>query len=195
MKHNIGLLSTLGGFSLLILLVVGITTALLTDVEQNDYMFDVIAETVDIELTVSGLSGESTEVVSGQTFDISPVITNAGTANVYAFLEIDVPMVGDTALFTYTADESAWEFISTETADGYQKSIYSYGSMTVLDSGSDTSEHPIIESATFGNIRSETDEQLTLMIKAYAATDAGFTGTPGDLDPADVWTTTLTATG
>ena len=195
MKHNIGLLSTLGGFSLLILLVVGITTALLTDVEQNDYMFDVIAETVDIELAVTGLSGESTEVVSGQTFNISPVITNAGTANVYTFLEIDVPMVGDTALFTYTADESAWEFISTETADGYQKSIYSYGSMTVLDAGSDTSEHPLIETATFGNIRSETDEQLTLMIKAYAATDAGFTGTPGDLDPADVWTTTLTATG
>ncbi len=85
--------------------------------------------------------------------------------------------------------------MSTETADGYQKSVYSYGSLTVLDAGADTSDHPLIKTATFGNIRSETDKQLTVVIKAYAATDMGFDGVPGDLDPAQVWTTTLGAAG
>ena len=65
--------------------------------------------------------------------------------------------------------------------------------MTVLDAGSDTSEHPLIENATFGNIRSETDLQLPLIVKAYAATDAGFAGSPDELEPVDVWTTTLSA--
>ena len=191
-KHK-GLLSTLGGFSLLVLLMVGITAALLTDVEENEYLFEIEGETVDIDLEVTGLSGESTAVVSGQTFEIVPVITNLGTANVYTFLEIDVPMVGETPVFTYTADESAWELVSTETADEYQKSVYSYGSLTVLDSGLDTADNPLIETGTFGNIRSETDLQLPLIVKAYAATDAGFAGSPDELEPADVWTTTLSA--
>lgn len=191
-KHK-GLLSTLGGFSLLVLLMVGITAALLTDVEENEYLFEIEGETVDIDLEVTGLSGESTAVVSGQTFEIKPIITNLGTANVYTFLEIDVPMVGETPVFTYTADESAWELISTTTEDEYQKSIYSYGSLTVLDSGLDTTDHPLIETGTFGNIRSETDLQLPLIVKAYAATDAGFAGSPDELEPVDVWTTTLSA--
>ena len=195
MKTYQRILSIAGGISLLVLLAVGTTSALLTDKEQNVHMFEVAAETVDIELDVVGLTGASTAVVSGQTFNIKPVIANAGTANVFAFLEIDVPMVGNTPIFTYSPDESAWSFVSSETADGYQKSIYSYGSLTVLDSESDTSDHPIIETATFGNIRTETSLQLTLTIKAYAVTDAGFSGNPGDLDPSAVWTTTLEAAG
>ena len=193
MKRYQAILSIAGGLSLLVLLIIGTTTALLTDKDQKEHMFEVKAETVDIELAVSGLTGNSTEVVSGQTFDIKPVITNNGTANVLAFMEIDVPMVESTPIFTYTADESAWTFVSTKTEDGYQKSIYSYGSMTVLDAGSDTSEHPLIEKATFASIRSESDIQLTLIIKAYAATDAGFEGSPGNLEPEAVWTTTLNA--
>ena len=195
MKKYQSILSIIGGCSLLVLLLVGTTAALLADKDQKVIEIDVPGETVDIELTVDGITGDSIEAVSGQTFDIEPVIANAGTANVYAFLEIDVPMLGDVPVFTYTADESAWNLVSAETSDGYQKSVYSYGSLTVLDAGADTSEHPLIETATFGNLRSETDEQLTVVIKAYAVTDMGFDGEPGSLDPVAVWTTTLDAAG
>ena len=195
MKRYQSILSIVGGISLLLILAYGTTSALLTDKEQSGYIVDVPGETVDISLTVDGLTGDTIQAVSGQTFDIKPIIANAGTANVYTFLEIDVPMLGNTPVFTYTADESAWNCVSTETASGYQKSVYSYGSMTVLDAGADTSDHPLIENATFGNLRSETDEQLELVIKAYAATDMGFDGNPGDLDSVAVWTTTLDAAG
>ena len=195
MKKYQRILSIAGGISLLILLVVGTTTALLTDKEQSEHMFSVSAETVDIELSVTGLSGNVTTVSSNTPFEIEPMITNAGTGSVLVFLEMDVPMVGDIPLFTYTPDESTWEFVSTATEDGYQKAIYSYGSMTVLGAGEDTADHPLIETATFGNIRTDTDLECTLIIKAYAVTDMGFDGDPGDLEPADVWEVTLEAAG
>ena len=195
MKRYQRILSISGGVSLLTLLVVGTTTALLTDKEQSEHMFTVSAETVDIELSVTGITGDSTEIVPGESFDIKPIITNAGTGSALVFLEMDVPKIGDTPIFTYTADESAWELVSTGTEDDYYKAIYSYGSMTVLDAGEDTADHPLIEAADFETIRTDTDLECTLIIKAYAVTDMGFDGEPGGLEPADVWEVTLEAAG
>ena len=195
MKRYHRILSISGGISLLALLVIGTTTALLTDMDQTEHMFEIPAETLDIELSVVGMEGDSTEVVSGEDFDIKPVITNVGTGSALVFLEIDVPMIGDIPLFTYTADESAWTFVNVTTEDEYQKAVYSYGSMTVLDAGEDTTDHPLIETATFGNIRTDTDLECTLVIKAYAVTDMGFEGEPDQLVPVDVWTTTLETAG
>lgn len=195
MKRYQWFLRIAGGISLLVLLAFGITTALLTDKEQRQIGVDIPGEMVDLELTMNGLVGDSIQAVSGQTFDLKPIITNFGTANVYTFIEIDVPMLVNAPIFTYTADESDWNLVGSETADGYQKAVYSYGSLTVLDAGADTSEHPLIETATFANIRSETDEQLSVIIKAYAATDLGFDGEPGSLDPVAVCTTTLDTAG
>ena len=189
------ILSIVGGVSLLVLLLVGTTTALLTDKDQKEHLFNIKGETLDIQLAVTGLTGDSTTVVSGQTFDIKPVITNAGTGSALIFLEMDVPMVGNTPIFTYTPNENYWSLVSTKTENGYHKAIYSYGSMTVLEPGEDTTDHPLIETATFGTIRTETDLECTLTIKAYGVTDLGFDGEPGDLVPTDVWTTTLEAVG
>lgn len=129
MKKYQRILSIIGGISLLALLEYGTTAALLTDKEQNGFSVDVPGEIVDVVLTVDGINGESIEALSGQTFDIKPIITNEGTADVYAFLEIDVLMIGDAPVFTYTSDESAWNLVAAETADGYQKSVYSCGEM------------------------------------------------------------------
>lgn len=63
-------------------------------------MFTMSPEAVDIELSVSGLTGDSTEIVSGDAFDIKPIITNAGIGSALIFLELYVPKVGDTPIFT-----------------------------------------------------------------------------------------------
>lgn len=129
---------------------------------------------------------------SGETLNIKPWIENNGTGDVYAFIELDIPVVNNTPILTYTAAEP-WNLVDSETSEDYKKNIYSYGSLSRVSAG--TSVQPLMTTATFNNIKAVEDMELYLTVKAYAATMDGFDGNVDVLSPEDVWNTTVTAAG
>ena len=183
------ILTIAGGLSLMVLLVCNMTTALLTDIEQEDRLFLIDATTVDIALYVEGLEDETT-VDPGEVFYIKPWISNDGSGDIYAFIEIDIPLINDVPIFSYEAS-APWELLISDVRDGYKTDIYSYGGPSAIGAGTSLETQPLMETATFNNVKSDSDDTLTMSIKAYAVTVEGFTGDIGD--PIDVWNTTVEA--
>lgn len=179
----------MGGLSLMVLLVCNMTTALLTDMEQEDRVFLVDATTVDVSLNVDGLEDE-TVVDPGEEFIIKTWISNDGSGDIYAFIEIDIPIVNEVPIFSYEAS-NPWKLLISDVKDGYKTDIYSYGGPSAIGARTSLEAQPLMETATFNNVKSDSDDTLTMSIKAYAVTVEGFTGDIGD--PIDVWNTTVEA--
>ena len=191
----------MGGLSLFIILLIGSATALLTDVEQQDSIFVLDATTVDIALHVDELDAE-TKIDPGEEFSIRPWIENKGSGNVYAFIELDIPTVKGVPIFTYET-EAPWVLVDSYIGNGHHKYTYCYAYATddtsspvfpcpiepasemVYDgNGESMEDKPLMTTAIFSKVRSDTTYKLKLSIKAYAVTVDGVSGNAGD-----VWAT------
>ena len=199
------ILSIFGALSLLVVLLVSSTTALLTDKEQVETLFQVDPSEVEITLHVdidAGLEDEDDpiKVDPGKSFGINPWIESTGSKEIYVFIELDIPVVEvngkNIELFTPEALGSWHKFDLTEGTD-YNKYYYAYGladSLTSIDSYGDTLDNPLITAATFNNIKSDDELELTLIIKAYAVEIEAYEE-EGIGSPADVWEDTVTIAG
>ena len=154
------LLSILGGISLLFILLCSTTSALLTDEEQVEHIFKLDSTTVDIKLHVDGIGTETTLIERNKSFSIKPWIENAGSGDIYAFLEMDVPMVTSNGvavpIFIY-APPDGWTSLKVEIEDGYRTELFGYGNqngLTRIDSYTSLEDYPLMETATFGDIAS-----------------------------------------
>ena len=76
------------------------------------------------------------EVGPSDSFDVSPVIFNDATEEMYVFVEIQMPVVGNSPLYTYQVDN---DWCVVENSGGTV--VYAYGNteMTVLQPGESTS--------------------------------------------------------
>ena len=216
MKRYQRILSICGGVSLLVILLLSSVTALLTDKEQKETLFEYKGSTVDITLNVNiddEFKNEDGNIVvdPGENFAIEPWIENTGTGDVYVFMELDIPVVPvyddgtqeavNGSLFTY-AETNGWHLMETTEEEEYNKYIYCYGTSDSLtkiinsdsmDEGS-TETAPLMSQATFSTIQSSVDDELTLVVKAYAVTTEAYEE-DGIGSPAAVWEATVEVAG
>ena len=216
MKRYQRILSICGGVSLLVILLLSSVTALLTDKEQKETLFEYKGSTVDITLNVDiddGFKNDDGNIVvyPGESFAIEPWIENTGTGDVYVFMELDIPVVPvyddgtqeavNGSLFTY-AETSGWHLMETNEGAEYNKYIYSYGtsdSLTKIINANSMDEGPaetapLMSQATFSTIQSSDDDELTLIVKAYAVTTEAYEE-DGIGSPAAVWEATVEVAG
>lgn len=77
------------------------------------------------------------EIGPGDSFRVNPTVYNDATEEMYVFLSLDMPLVSETALYSYEIDNDSW--IMVEKAGGTV--VYAYASnetMTPLPSGDTT---------------------------------------------------------
>ena len=155
----------------MICLLFGSMSALLTDIEDAQMMFVLDATTVDIELHIDGVE-EAMEIDPGESFEIKPWIDNVGSGDVYAFIELYVPVVNGIPIIRYLASDQ-WTLVVSEIDEEYKREVYAYGTnngvRSVL-SYTSLEEEPLMTSATFNSVRAEDDMELVMTARAYAAT-------------------------
>lgn len=77
------------------------------------------------------------EIGPGDSFRVNPTVYNDATEEMYIFLSLDMPLVSETALYSYETNDDSW--IMVEEAGGTV--VYAYASnetMTPLPSGDTT---------------------------------------------------------
>lgn len=77
------------------------------------------------------------EIGPGDSFRVNPTVYNDATEEMYVFLSLDMPLVSETALYSYEINDDSW--IMVEEAGGTV--VYAYASnetMTPLPSGDTT---------------------------------------------------------
>ena len=181
------------------------TSALLTDRAEEERLFNVKESNVEIKLYVDELENV-TDVDPGEDFDIQPWINNVRSGDVYVFMEVDVPKVtiGNEHIVLFTFDTSEyWYLMKSEDGNDYLKLYYAYGTIgsdnnvdtaTLTELGGHDSTEPLMTKATFSPINPESDQELTLIIKAYAVTNEVYE--IDDIDsPEDVWDATVKVAG
>ena len=216
MKRYQRILSLCGGLSLLVILLISSASALLTDREQEEVLFEYDASTVNITLHVDYediVKNDSGNLVidPGEEFTIEPWIENAGSGNVYVFIELDVPVVPvydesaqevvNGSLFTF-APSDGWYLFDADLSDEYSKYYYCYGtsdSLTELQGSNSLDDGPkstntLLSESFFSNVVSDTDLFPTLIIKAYAVTTEAYEES-GIGSPAQVWEATVKVAG
>ena len=195
-----------GAVSMLIFLTcLASTTALLTDRDEEERLFNVKESNVEIKLYVDELKNV-TDVDPGEDFDIQPWIDNGRSGEVYVFMEVDVPKItiGNKHIVLFTFDTSEyWYLMKSEDGDDYLKLYYAYGTPgnmgnqytpTLTELGGHDSTEPLMTKATFSRMNPESDDKLTLIIKAYAVTNEVYE-IDGIGSPEDVWDATVKVAG
>lgn len=123
----------------------------------------------------------ATDVGPGDSFYVKPVVYNDATEEMYVFIQVDMPITADGALYTFDIDD---EWISVDDHDG--TIIYAYASpeeMAALQPGDSTSA--LTEQMTMSEI-SNADyaaiEDINITITGYAI------GTEDvSANPAEAW--------
>lgn len=119
-----------------------------------------------------------TEVGPGDSFSVRPVIFNDATEEMYVFIQVDMPVIDDEALYSFDAD-SEWCVVSE--AGGTV--VYAYGSadMTALQPGESTSSlttQMTMKSIT--NAEYATVDYINITITGYAMGTEGMSTIPAD---------------
>ena len=120
----------IGIFIATVIVAYAITSLFFTKSQTSDFSKKQIFQ-FDLD---TGLG--SGEVGPGDSFSVSPVISNDATEEMYVFIQVDMPATADGVLYSFDADDE-WCFLSE---DGGTV-VYAYGSaeMTVLYPGDSTS--------------------------------------------------------
>ena len=108
----------------------------------------------------------SGDVGPGDSFSVIPVIYNDATEDMYVFIQIDMPTVADSSLYSFEVDDE-WCVVNEENG----KVVYAYGNsdMTVLNPGDSTTaltQHMImkkISNAEYADI-----DDINITITGYA---------------------------
>ena len=106
------------------------------------------------------------EVGPGDSFSVSPVIFNDATEDMYVFIQIDMPIVDNEALYSFDVDEQ-WFVVSEDSGTV----VYAYANtdMTLLAPGDSTSAltnqmtMKSISNAEYANI-----DDINITITGYA---------------------------
>ena len=105
MKKSVRIITILGGLSCIIFLLIAMSTALLTDKEVGELDIYVKPSTVDISLKLNGPTG-TVSFNPGTALSINPVITNMKSTPVYAFIEMDLPVINEKPLLSFEINDS-----------------------------------------------------------------------------------------
>lgn len=119
-----------------------------------------------------------TEVGPGDSFNVKPVVYSDATEEMYVFIQVDMPVIGNEVLYTFDAD-SEWCVVSEE--DGTV--VYAYGGddMTLLQPGESTSALTTqmtmksITNAEYAGI-----DDINITITGYAMGTEGMSTIPTD---------------
>ena len=93
---------------------------------------------VKVELTGASATGS---VSPGENVALSPAITNDGSVDTSAFIQIEMPAVEGTAAYTFESD-SGWTMVDESTTANISTQIWAYGvegNLESLSPGSSTS--------------------------------------------------------
>lgn len=129
-KRIVAIGSSIGAFMAVAIVAYAITNLFFT----SDYTTDLSKKQIfQFDLNTGASNGE---VGPGDSFDISPVIFNDATEEMYVFVKIQMPEWNESPLYTFEVDDN-WSLI--ESNEG--SFIYAYGCpyMTVLNPGESTS--------------------------------------------------------
>jgi len=173
-------------FCIVVFLVVGVVFAALTmntEYKRNVFTFG----EVTIDLTEPEWDDNEPEeklVYPNRSVDKDPQVTNTGTTNIYAYIEVQVPraevrtVTGDKTvnpkawidLFTYTINSTDWVLIDSNVSSDnlYTVNVYAY-KKELLAPGATTS--PLFTEVTFANILEgdiTSGTNLTIPVNAYA---------------------------
>ena len=123
---------------------------------------------------------QAAQVGPGESFTVTPSITNDATEDMYVFIKVVMPEYGTDGLYTYTVD-SNWTIV--ENNAGTKVYAYASGSMTMLPPGDTTTaltNQMTMKNITNAEYSAYTDINVT--ITGYAI------GTDGvSTDPATAW--------
>ena len=120
------------------------------------------------------------DVGPGDGFDVKPVVHNDATEEMYVFIQIEMPVIDDEALYSFDAD-SEWCVVS----ENGGTIVYAYGSadMTVLQPGESTSAlttQMTMKSITNAEYASINDINITITGYAIGTGDVSS-------NPTDAW--------
>ena len=78
----------------------------------------------------------ATEVGPGDSFDVNPIVYNDATEEMYVFIQVDMPIIANGALYSFEVDNE-WTLVES----GNDTVVYAYGNndMTILSPGESTS--------------------------------------------------------
>lgn len=119
-----------------------------------------------------------TEVGPGDSFDVKPVVYSDATEEMYVFIQVEMPVVDDEALYSFNTD-SEWCVVSEDEGT----IVYAYGSahMTALQPGESTSAlttQMIMKSIT--NAEYAVINDINITITGYAMGTEGMSTIPAD---------------
>ena len=124
----------------------------------------------------------STEVLPGDSFFCSPVVTNDATKEMYVFVAVDHPSLENESIYEYIVGDD-WVLVENTA----ERQVYAYGSsaaLTTLALAESTS--PMTTQMTMKNISSADYagiDDINVMITGYAVGTAEVS----DIDPSSAW--------
>ena len=124
----------------------------------------------------------STEVLPGDSFFCSPVVTNDATKEMYVFVAVDTPSLENESIYEYIVGND-WVLVENTA----ERQVYAYGSsdaLTTLALAESTS--PMTTQMTMKNISSADYvglDDIDVMITGYAVG----TEEVSDIDPSSAW--------
>lgn len=145
--------------AVLAIAVIGGTIAWLTSQDQKDNVFsfgEVKAELIEERWEKETLVEDpetnfkrNENLIPGSTVIKDPVLANVGTVPAYAFMEVQVPTVGDKEIFTYEVPEE-WEEVESVPGEDEERTFiihrYRYtkdeGILPALGDGNTLIDHP-----------------------------------------------------
>ena len=138
---------------------------------------------VKIELTGAAATGS---VSPGENVALSPAITNNGSVDTSAFIQIEMPAVGGAAAYTFE-NGSGWTMVDESTTDNISTQIWAYGTEENLESISPgCSTSPLMENGI--TMRSDiTGTQFAEIDDINIDTDGYLVDYTVGTDPETVW--------
>ena len=124
----------------------------------------------------------STEVLPGDSFFCSPVVTNDATKEMYVFVAVDTPSLENESIYEYIVGDD-WVLVENTA----ERQVYAYGSsdaLTTLALAESTS--PMTTQMTMKNISSADYaglDDIDVLITGYAVG----TEEVSDIDPSSAW--------
>lgn len=121
-----------------------------------------------------------TDVGPGDSFDVKPVINSDATEEMYAFIQVNMPITAEGELYTYDVDDGWTTIIDNEGTFVY---AYADSEMTVLQPGESTSaltEQMTMDEISNAEYASIDDINITITGYAIGTEDVA-------TDPVEAW--------
>lgn len=179
MKAKKSLFSSIVGIPVVFALTTVAIAAIIFFTSQSEKSQNTKGDIFKINLS-TGMT--STEVLPGDSFFCSPVVTNDATKEMYVFVAVDTPSLENESIYEYIIGDD-WVLVENTA----ERQVYAYGSsaaLTTLALAESTS--PMTTQMTMKNISSADYagiDDINVMITGYAVGIAEVS----DIDPSSAW--------